>query len=133
MAAHGTTLGPVMIKEALRERWTMHTCDKRRTRTWIVENWGGERGFVVEDGFPEEDQLCKVERKETDEEHVERKQAALEDIFESDANAFVSLMVHSYAVRAILAVCKARDFRVSQGSSIAILVKGERLNANDSS
>lgn len=128
MAASGKPLGPVTVKEALRERWTMHTCDKRRTRTWIVENWG-DKGFVMEDGFPEENQLCRLDREETDEEHVARKQGALEDIFESDTNEFLSLTVHSYAIRAILAVCRARDFRVREGSSIALLVKGERLSA----
>lgn len=115
-----------IVKESLRERWTLHTCDKRRTGSWITENWAA-KGYVLEDGFPEEDHLCKLEREETDEEHVARKQAALEDIFDRDAAEFVSLTVHSYAIRAIQGACHATQVGVREGSSIALLVKGERL------
>lgn len=127
MARHGRPFRPV-VKEKLRERYTMHTCDNRRTRTWIRENWPG---YAVEPeaDLPEEDPFRGLGRSETDAEHVARKQAALEDVFSTDGGAFVSLTVHSYAIRAILMACGAAPFKVREGVSMAMLVRGERLDA----
>jgi len=117
-----------IIKEDLRERWTLHTCDRRRPRSWIAENWE-PKGYVLEDGFTEEDELAKKdERRESDEEHGARKQRALEDVWNTDRREeFVALVCHSMAIRAILAVVGANLFRVREGSSIALLVKGTRM------
>lgn len=115
------------VKEALRERYTLHTCDKRRPRSWVEANWG-PKGYLVErEGFPEEDQMQALGRPETEDEHTARKQRALEDIFEADEGEFISLSIHSIAIRAVQAACKAEVFRVREGSSIAMLVKGEKL------
>ncbi|KAI8158650.1 hypothetical protein K4K49_004766 [Colletotrichum sp. SAR 10_70] len=119
----GQEFRPV-IKEGLRERMTDHTCDKRSSRTWIE---GAYPKYIIEPGFTEEDQLWKADQFETTESHVARKQQVLDEIFSTDSSQFVSLTVHSYAIAAILRVGGQEEFRVREGSSIAVLVRGERV------
>jgi broad specificity phosphatase PhoE len=113
-----------VIKERLREQFTGHTCDRRRPRSWIAANWADYR---IEDGFAEEDELAKLGRPETDEEHVARKQLALEDLFDNEDGQFVSWTCHSYAIKAILRACNTEVFKVAEGTSFALLIKGEKL------
>ncbi|KAL0940394.1 phosphoglycerate mutase [Colletotrichum truncatum] len=118
----GQEFTPV-IKEGLRERMTDHTCDKRSSRTWIKSAYPT---YTIEPGFTEEDELWKADQFEDTESHVARKQKVLDEIFSTDKNQFMSLTVHSYAIAAILQVGGQEEFRVREGSSIAILVRGER-------
>ncbi|KAK2594522.1 hypothetical protein QQS21_007741 [Conoideocrella luteorostrata] len=111
-----------IVKEELRERFTVHTCDLRRPRSWIEKNFSGYR---LEDNVTEEDQFSGQKRWETDHEHIARKQQALEDIFSSDTNEIISLTVHSFAIAAILEVCHGEKFKVREGTSLAMLVRGE--------
>ncbi|GKT44430.1 putative phosphoglycerate mutase [Colletotrichum spaethianum] len=90
-----------LIKEGLRERMTDHTCDKRSPKRWIESAYPK---YIIEPGFSEEDQLWKADRFETTEEHIARKQQVLDEIFSTDANQFLSLTIHSYAISAILRV-----------------------------
>ena len=113
-----------VIKEGLRERYTLHTCDKRRPRAWIAASFPGWAAF--EDGFAEEDPWRARTAAETDDEHVARKQLVLEELFDGDEGEFLALVVHSYAIRAIVAACQAELFRVKEGSTVVLLVKGER-------
>jgi hypothetical protein len=55
----------------------------------------------------------------------------LEDIFSTDEIAFIGLTVHSYAVSAISRAVGLPKFRVREGSSIALLVKGEKIDHNN--
>lgn len=57
----------------------MHTCDKRRTRSWIHERFPD---FDFEVGFSEEDPLWDPEVRETKAEVAERARRALDHIFE---------------------------------------------------
>ncbi|KAF9874533.1 phosphoglycerate mutase [Colletotrichum karsti] len=120
----GGTFRPV-IKEGLRERMTDHTCDKRSSKTWIE---GAYPEYIVEPGFTEEDQLWKADQFENTKSHVARKQRVLDEIFSTDPNQFISLTVHSYAIGAILQVVGQQEFRVREGSSLAILVRGEKVS-----
>ncbi|OHF02361.1 phosphoglycerate mutase [Colletotrichum orchidophilum] len=118
-----------LVKEGLRERMTDHTCDKRGPRSWIGRAYPR---YIIEPGFTEEDQLWKADRFETTEEHVARKQQVLDEIFSTDPAQFVSLTVHSYAISAILKVGGQEEFRVREGSSIALLVRGDRIGVSSS-
>ncbi|RSL97033.1 hypothetical protein CEP52_011151 [Fusarium oligoseptatum] len=123
MSSRSATFQP-KVKELLRERITMHTCDFRRPRTWIAEKYPN---YKIEEGFTEDDGFRKRSGPETREEHVERKQRALEEIFEEAKDSqFLSLTVHSYAIRAIQAAVGAGVCRTREGTSIALLVRGER-------
>lgn len=127
--------GPVMdqqhselhpiVKEALRERLTNHTCDKRSSRSWIEKNYPD---FIIEEGFTENDNLWKAnEPPETEAQHIARKRLLLEDIFEHDDSQFISLTMHSYAVSAILAVVGYPKFRVGEGVLVPLFVRAERI------
>jgi broad specificity phosphatase PhoE len=122
----GAQFRPV-IKELLRELLTDHTCDRRSTRSWIEENYPD---YEVEQGFSEEDKLWTGGRWETFDEHTARKQQVLEDIFSTNQNAFVGLTAHSYAISAILRAVGLPEFRVREGSSIALLVRAEMVDGS---
>ncbi|KAI9147986.1 putative phosphoglycerate mutase [Paramyrothecium foliicola] len=126
MESHGQPFRPT-VKDNLRERYTLHTCDMRRPRSWIAENYPD---YLIEEGMPEEDTFRKILHYETDEEHYARKQAVLSEIYSTDSNEFISLTVHSMAIQAIQAVCHAKNVHVREGSSIALLVRGERQAEN---
>lgn len=112
-----------IIKEGLRERITLHQCDFRHPRSWIAAHYPD---YLIEDGFAEEDGYAGREVAETDEEHEARKQHVLEELWDGEEGAFLWLTVHSYAIRAVQAVCGLRMCRTKEGTSLAILVRGER-------
>lgn len=114
-----------LIKEDLREQMTDHTCDRRSSLTHIKSLFPK---FSVEDGFTEKDEQWRADRWEALADHCARKQAVLEDIFERDEGSFLSLSVHSYAIAVILKVCGAEVYRVREGSSIAVLVRAEKVD-----
>jgi len=60
----------------------VHTCDKRRTRSWIHERFPD---FDFETGFSEEDLLWDPDVRETKADVVERARRALDYIFEDSA------------------------------------------------
>ncbi|KAM5377957.1 hypothetical protein ACJZ2D_004703 [Fusarium nematophilum] len=126
MESHSAPFKPI-VKELLRERITLHTCDFRRPRRWIAQSYPD---YVIEEGFTEEDGFAKEGREEeTDGEHVRRKQQALEEIFEdARGKEVVSLTVHSYAIRAIQEAVGARACRTREGTSIALVVRGEEAD-----
>lgn len=112
------------VKELLRERLTDHTCDKRSTRTWIQDHYPS---YIIEPGFTEEDILWRPDRWEPTDEHVARKQKVLEDIFSSDDSHFISITMHSIAMSAILQACGAEKFGIAPGSTLVLVVRGEKV------
>ncbi|KAJ3473178.1 hypothetical protein NLG97_g10470 [Lecanicillium saksenae] len=123
MDAHGLPYRPT-VKENLRERWTRHTCDKRRPRSWIAENWPA---CVIEDGFREDDLLCTLPDEETAAENEARNLAALADVFEArDGAEVVSWTFHSLAMQALLGCLGVPEFNVQPATTIALLVRGEK-------
>ncbi|KAG6004282.1 hypothetical protein E4U43_000766 [Claviceps pusilla] len=127
MEVHRPPFQPI-VKEHLRERFTMHICDLRRPRSWIEKNYPG---YKIEDNVTERDALSCQTREETDEEHCARKQQALEEVFSTDNNnnnnISISLTIHSFAISAILRVCHGEPFKVREGTSLALLVRGEMM------
>ncbi|KAI5457818.1 histidine phosphatase superfamily [Mariannaea sp. PMI_226] len=123
MKAHQQAFKP-RVKELLRERMTLHTCDFRSPASSIRENWPE---YTLEPGFVEVDTFGRDGHLETDEEHVARKQKALAQIWEDgDCGEFVSLTVHSFAISAILLACGGLACKTREGTSLAVLVRGER-------
>ncbi|KAK9441675.1 hypothetical protein VB005_06317 [Metarhizium brunneum] len=116
-----------MVKELLRERLTDHTCDRRSSRSWIETNY---TDYFVEPGFSEEDKLWTGGHWETMDEHAARKQQVLEEIFTTDEHLFVALTTHSYAISAILRTVGLFEFRVREGSTIALFVKAEKIGSS---
>ncbi len=123
VSEQGGEFHPV-VKELLRERLTDHTCDRRSKLAWIKENYPD---YVIESGFSEEDKLWDSSKSETVEEHVARKQKLLDDIFATDDSQVIALTTHSYAMSAILRALGTKEFRVREASSVALLVKAEKV------
>lgn len=109
-----------IIKENLRERMGVHTCDKRRSRTWIQDNYPS---YQIENGFAEGDELWKSDVRESLEDHVLRINEVLQDIFENDEEVVISLTSHSGAVRALYAAIGHREVWVGPGAMVPVLIK----------
>ncbi|KAL4741399.1 histidine phosphatase superfamily [Aspergillus similis] len=78
------------VKEGFREGISMHTCDERRTKTYIQDlfpNW------VIEEGFSEEDELWSGLEAESSEAQDLRSRRALDDVF------FPNDALHSHSKR----------------------------------
>jgi broad specificity phosphatase PhoE len=123
-ATAGRPFQPI-VKELLRETMADHTCDHRSSRSWIAANYPG---YAIEPGFTEEDELWSLDRSESVEEHVARKQAVLEDIFNTDQGQFLALTIHSGAISALMRACGSARLEVREGSTIAILLRGEKVS-----
>jgi broad specificity phosphatase PhoE len=113
-----------IIKEKLRERLGVHTCDQRSTRSWIAKAYPS---FSIEDGFTEDDELWRPDRRETFEEHMSRKTELLEDIFENDKSDFIALTAHSGALMALFGATGWKKIPVAAGAVYPLLVCGTRL------
>ncbi|KAJ8106123.1 hypothetical protein OPT61_g9748 [Boeremia exigua] len=108
-----------IIKEKLRERLGIHTCDQRSSRTWIAENYPS---FDIEDGFDENDSLWTPDRRESIEEHTARSTELLDDIFDGDYGDYVVLAAHSGAIMSLFAATGWRKVPVAAGAVYPLLV-----------
>ena len=113
-----------VIKEKLRERLGVHTCDQRSGRSWIAQAYPD---FIIEDGFVEEDQLWQPDRRESMDEHVKRSTELLEDIFENDDGVSVALTTHSGAIMSLFAATGWKKIPVAAGAVYPLLVCGTRV------
>ncbi|KAK3303628.1 histidine phosphatase superfamily [Chaetomium strumarium] len=110
------------IKELLRERLGVHTCDRRRTRTWIREH---HPVFAIEDGFAEQDELWRPDVRETLLEHAARVEGFLDDLFANDGETVVSVTAHSGTIHALYAAIGHEEVRVAPGGIVPVLIKAE--------
>jgi broad specificity phosphatase PhoE len=72
-----------VVLERLRKTKGVHTCDKRRPKSWIAAR---APGAVFEAGFTEEDELWEPDVRETDEAQQARIRDALVQILDNDAS-----------------------------------------------
>ncbi|CAD6450934.1 7d66cbbe-ec9e-4369-bedd-59b94293d380 [Sclerotinia trifoliorum] len=117
-----------IIKELLREGISSHTCDRRRSRTYIqalAPTW------QFESKFPEEDPYWRANYSETHDAENRRFKALLDDIFTNDNNTFISLSSHSGAINTILRVIGHRTFSLKTGAVIPVLLKGQSVLRED--
>jgi broad specificity phosphatase PhoE len=112
----GTT--PV-IKERLRERLGVHTCDQRSSKTWIASAYPV---FEIEEGFMEQDELWQPERRETIGEHAARSKELLQDIFTHDASQSVALVAYSGTIMALFAATGWKKIPVAAGAVYPLLI-----------
>ncbi|KAI4205220.1 MAG: hypothetical protein LQ350_000542 [Teloschistes chrysophthalmus] len=109
-----------VVKELLREVNGVHTCDRRSSRSTLAAEFPN---FTFEAGFAEHDELWTPDHRETNEEIDRRMKKLLDDIFTHDDSVFVSLTAHSGAICSLLRVLGHREFRLSTGAVIPVLVK----------
>ena len=64
-----------------REQYGIHTCDKRRSLTYLRNAFPD---FDIEEGFTEEDELYDSDVRESEDHIVERARSVLDHIFKND-------------------------------------------------
>jgi broad specificity phosphatase PhoE len=113
------------VKELLREANGIHTCDRRSSRTYIVEHYPN---YTIETGFAEEDLLWVPDLRESDSALTARLGELLEDIFSHDERTVISMTSHGGAIAAILRAVRHRPFSLRTGAIVPMLIKVERMN-----
>ena len=112
------------VKEFLREGISMHTCDRRRSKSYIQALLPGYR---FEDGFAEADPLWRGVAAEDGGSEFARLKVALDEIFAGDDATWVSITSHSGAIASLLSVLGHRPWSLSTGQAVPVLVRAERL------
>lgn len=110
----------VIVKDKLRTSNGLQDPDCRDSKSEILEAYPH---FEFEDGFTNTDELWETMARETDQDSDKRMELLLEDIFDHDANMFVSLTTHSGSIAALLRVIGHREFDLSPGHILPVLVK----------
>lgn len=115
------------IKEDFRETIGVHLCDKRSPRSVIADKYEN-RGFVIEDGFVEEDIYFKTDYREKVWEQALRQNQAFQYIFESTdiTDDIISVTSHSGSIRTQLMVLGHRPFAIGTGGMIPVFVKATK-------
>ncbi|EPE29330.1 Phosphoglycerate mutase-like protein [Glarea lozoyensis ATCC 20868] len=112
-----------LIKELIREAIGAHTCDRRSSKSVIH---GHYPDWPFEEGFAEEDPLWDAELRESDEAMDIRLRKALDEVFGTDENTWISISSHSGAIGSTLRVLGHRVFSLGTGQVIPVLVKAEK-------
>ncbi|KHN94849.1 Histidine phosphatase superfamily, clade-1 [Metarhizium album ARSEF 1941] len=110
------------IKELFREDISIHTCDRRSTKSEIAEFMPG---WNFEDGFTEKDELWQADKGETPVHQVARSKAVLDDVFTHDGSTWISVTSHSGEIAALLTALNHRPFGLSTGQIIPVLIKAD--------
>jgi broad specificity phosphatase PhoE len=87
------------IKELFREAIGVHTCDRRRSKTFIHENYPT---YTFEMGFAEDDPLWNPITRETESAEDARSKTVIDDVFSNDFNTYISITSHSGTIASIL-------------------------------
>jgi broad specificity phosphatase PhoE len=114
-----------IIKENLRERLGVHTCDQRSSRSFIATTFPA---FRIENGFSEDDELWKADQRETVEEHITRSTELLTDIFDNDKSDVIALIGHSGTSMALFGAVGWGKIPMAAGTVYPLLVCSERIN-----
>ncbi|KAF1991385.1 phosphoglycerate mutase [Aulographum hederae CBS 113979] len=114
-----------LIKELMRERMGVHTCDRRSSLSWIREAYPE---YEVEEGFVENDELWMPEHRETAEELDVRIKTLLDDVFAREGKTFISFTGHSGTIQALYRVVGHRDVGVDTGTLVPLFLKVEVEN-----
>jgi len=118
-----------VILENCREEYGEHTCDKRRSRTFIHSAFPQ---FEIEDGFTEEDELWTPKR-ELKEHIAIRARAILDRVFDADVEQFVSITAHGGIINAILRVVGRQTYFLPTGGVLPIVIKAITCSAQHKS
>lgn len=115
-----------LIKEDFRETMGVHTCDKRSSRTIIASKYE-PKGFVIEEGFAEEDIYFKDDYRETIEEQSIRLNRSFQFIFDNYDDEVINVTSHSGSIRSQLLVLNHRPFAIGTGGMIPVFVKATKV------
>ncbi|KAG7094706.1 hypothetical protein E1B28_005526 [Marasmius oreades] len=118
--------GRPLVLENCREVYGIHTCDKRRSRTYITTTFPK---FDIEKCFTEDDELWTADVRESDEHAAERAKEVLDVIFrdedEDDESVVevVSVTAHSGIINGFLAAVGRPSFALQTGGVLPMVVK----------
>lgn len=102
------------VKEYLREGISGHTCDRRSSKTYILENFPSYR---IEPGFKQDDELWEALHAETSIDQDARSKKVLDNIFSTDSSTYISITSHSGEIASLL-----RGQSCPSSPSIALLM-----------
>ncbi|KAF7131337.1 hypothetical protein CNMCM5793_004451 [Aspergillus hiratsukae] len=113
-----------VVMEALREGISLHTCDHRRSKSYIA---GLFPDWEIERGFSEEDELWNGVTAETPAAQDVRSKGALDEMVErtDTKDLFVSVTAHSGEIASLLRVLGHRVFSLKTGAVIPVLVRAK--------
>ncbi|KAG7195002.1 uncharacterized protein KQ657_004114 [Scheffersomyces spartinae] len=126
-----------IVTENLRETLGVNLCDKRSTRL-VIESRFKPHGFVIEEGFSEEDKLWLPDYREEYFEQSIRVDQFLQSLFnrewdeksnliiKQNQHKVVSTTSHAGTIRGFITVLGHRPFTISTGGMIPIFVKATR-------
>ncbi|KAF7719410.1 Uncharacterized protein PECH_004906 [Penicillium ucsense] len=123
---HGSAQFKPVVKELFREGISIHTCDHRRSKSYIHNLFPK---WHIEKHFAEDDELWNGVTSETSDAQDARSVQALGEVFFSSSSkkhSFVSVTSHSGEIGSILRVVGHRPFRLNTGAVIPVLVKAEK-------
>jgi broad specificity phosphatase PhoE len=95
---HNKAFVPI-VKEYLREGISGHTCDRRRTKTYIKKGWPG---YKFEKGFKEKDELYRDFFQEGGDNQDIRNKPMLDEILGAKKDTWISITSHSGEITSIL-------------------------------
>ncbi|KAF8064321.1 histidine phosphatase superfamily [Lyophyllum atratum] len=107
------------VLENCREENGVHTCDKRRSRSYIEKTFPH---FHIEQGFTEEDLLWDSDLRETKALLADRAKLVLDHIFENDEETFICLTAHGGIINAFLASVGRPSYVLPTGGILPIVI-----------
>ncbi|KAJ9109094.1 hypothetical protein QFC21_000422 [Naganishia friedmannii] len=114
---------PIFV-EALREILHERPCNKRRSKTYLQNNFP-ECDF--EEGFSEEDTTWRPDGgQETEAERRTRLREAMCKIFEERDETYISITSHNFALSSLLMVLHHERHKFQPGEVLVVVVKGVR-------
>ncbi|KAH0580024.1 hypothetical protein H2248_002838 [Termitomyces sp. 'cryptogamus'] len=108
------------ILENCREENGVHTCDKRRTASYIAKTFPR---FQLEPGFTEEDLLWDPDSRETKEHIADRAKIVLDHIFENNQEIFISVTAHGGIINGFLASIGRPAYVLPTGGILPVVIK----------
>lgn len=128
-----------LVTESIRETIGINLCDKRSSKS-IIRKRFEKYGFIIEDLLTEEDELFERDTREQLHEQAIRVNGFLQGLFNEDCdpetkitnkklklqNSVISTTSHAGTIRAFIMVLGHRNFTISTGGMIPIVVKGTR-------
>ncbi|KAF2149393.1 phosphoglycerate mutase-like protein [Myriangium duriaei CBS 260.36] len=114
------------VKEFLRESISIHTCDRRSSRSYIQSLFPS---WSIDPTLTQSDELWSGITAETNSAQDYRSTIVLDDIFSSDRNRVISLTTHSGETGSLLRVLGHRAFSLGTGQIIPVLVKAETVKS----
>ncbi|KDQ51557.1 hypothetical protein JAAARDRAFT_163503 [Jaapia argillacea MUCL 33604] len=118
-----TNLSKTMVLENCREEYGEHTCDLRRSRSYISSAFPQ---FTIEEGFSEIDELWKADERETKEHAEFRARIVCERVWDDGEEVFISITAHGGFINAFLRATGHPPFQPATGAVVPLVVKGRR-------